>query len=605
MRNKIELLIKEVLKEKFEQDFEIKLDVPDVAEYGDFSLACFVFAKAFRKAPQMIAEEIKALIIEKNPEYLAEINTVGAYLNFKLKKEYYFSKIISQILVDANNYGKTELGKNKRVLVEFSSPNTNKPLHLGHIRNNLLGDAVSRIYQSCGYEVVKANLLNDRGIHICKAMVAWQKYGNGETPASSGIKGDHLVGKYYVIFEKKLKEEQEAFLKTTTVDFSAMEDREKDKFIEEVFYPTSEHLTAARETLVKWENNDPETLKIWKMMNEWVVAGFNQSYKNLGISFDKYYFESETYKLGKEHALKGIEKGVCYQKEDNSVWIELKEKKFGNDKLLLRKDGTSVYMTQDIGTTFLKFNDFNLDKAIWVVGSEQEYHFQVLFKIMELLGFEKYKECYHLSYGMIYLPEGKMKSREGKVVDADDFVLEMKQKAKEEIVSRNRPFSKEELEKISEVVGLGALKFYILQYGAKTDFVFDPKASIDFNGKTGPYIQYTHARISSLLKVLADVDLSNADFSSLKNTEDFTLLKLLEQFSKIIETACTNNNTSVIGEYLYALASAFNSFYSKADNRIKEMSVEEQKPRLAVAKACKIVLSNGLKLLGIDAPEQM
>jgi arginyl-tRNA synthetase len=341
------------------------------------------------------------------------------------------------------------------------------------------------------------------------------------------------------------------------------------------------------------------------------VQGFNQTYESLGVSFDKYYHESETYKLGKEYVMAGLSSGACYQKEDGSVWLKLPQKGFGNDKILLRRDGTSVYMTQDIGTAFLKYNDYHMDKSIYVVGSEQEYHFQVLFKALELLGFEKYQGCYHLSYGMISLPEGKMKSREGKVVDADDLVEEMYDKASEEIISRNRPFSGEELASISKIVGLGALRYYILQFSAKTDFTFDPKASIDFNGKTGPYIQYTFARISSLLKMITGEGardgalFTDADFSTLNSQEEFYLLRLLEQFPFVIEKSCINYNTSILAEFLYDLASAFNSFYSKGDNKIREMSPEEQKPKLALANATRIVLRNGLDLLGITAPEQM
>jgi arginyl-tRNA synthetase len=604
MRKNLEQAIISTLSEKFNQEFQIKLDVPERPEHGDFTLPCFVFSKILKKAPIMIAEEIKKALDDKKIDYIEEIVTIGAYLNFKLKKEFYFSKVINEIFNLNEKYGENILEQDKTIMIEFSSPNTNKPLHLGHIRNNILGDSISKIYDFSGYKVIKTNLLNDRGIHICKSIVAWQKFGNNETPESTGMKGDHFVGKYYVTFEKKLKEEQDIFIKDLNIDFSTLEEKEQEKILED-FSKQSELMNSAREMLIKWENSDEEVIKNWKKMNEWVIAGFKESYENLGIDFDKYYFESNTYKLGKDYALGGIEKGVCYQKEDGSVWIKLPEKKFGNDKLLLRKDGTSVYMTQDIGTTFLKFSDFKLDKAVWVVASEQDYHFQVLFKIMELLGFEKANECHHLSYGMIYLPEGRMKSREGKVVDADDLVNEMREKAKEEIVKRNRPFNEDELDEISKIVGLGALKFYILQYNAKTDFVFDPNASIDFNGKTGPYIQYTHARISSLLKTLGELELNDSDYSKLKSQEDFDLLKLLEQFPKIVEKSCDNYNTSVIAEYLYDTASSFNSFYSKSDNRIKDMSLEDQKPRIAIAKACKIVIKNGLALLGITAPDRM
>lgn len=605
MREKLESFLKETLKEKYNFEDTLKIEVPDIPEYGDFALPCFQFAKLLRKAPPMIASDLKATLDEKNEDFIQEIVAMGPYLNFKINKGSYFSDVCLKVLNSDTEYGKTSTNEGKTVMVEFSSPNTNKPQHLGHIRNNILGDSVSNLLGATGHKVIKANLLNDRGIHICKAMVAWKNYGNGETPESSGIKGDHLIGKYYVIFEKKLKEEQDEFVKNNESQLSSLSDRERDKFIEDNFYPISKHLSEAREMLVKWENNDPQTIELWKKLNSWVFDGFNETYKALRIKFDKFYYESDTYKLGKDHVLAGLEKGVCYQKEDGSIWIRLEDKKFSNDKLLLRRDGTSVYMTQDIGTAFLKYNDFKMDKSVYVVGSEQEYHFQVLFKSLELLGFEKADGCHHLSYGMIYLPEGRMKSREGKVVDADDLVLEMKEKAKEEISKRNRPFSGEELDKISEIVALGALKYFVLQYSAKTDFVFDPNASIDFNGKTGPYIQYTHARISSLVKTLNITDFSDADFSKLSSNEDLNLLRLLEQFPYVVEKSSSGYNTSGVAEYLYDLASSFNSFYSKSDNRIKEMSLEEQKPRVALSKACAIVIRNGLKLLGIEAPEQM
>ncbi len=604
MRLKLEKSLSKIIKDKFDFDADINLEIPDISDYGDFSLPCFQFAKAFKKAPAVIANDIKTAIEENKPKYVNEINNVGPYLNFKLDKTVFFNEIFSQLKSNPENYGNSEIGKGQTVMVEFSSPNTNKPLHLGHLRNNLLGDSISRINSACGYKVVKANLFNDRGIHICKAMLTWEEFGNGETPESSGLKGDHLIGKYYVMFDKKIKEELNQFLAEKNIDISKLEDREKDQFMEKEFYPNSKYMTKVREMLRKWEESDEHVLSIWRKLNSWVFEGFNQTYKKMGISFDQFYYESDTYKLGKDHVVKGLESGVCYQQEDGSTWIKLPKKGFGNDKILLRRDGTSVYMTQDIGTAFKKYEDYQMDKSITVVGSEQDYHFQVLFKSLELLGFKNYEGCYHLSYGMVYLPEGKMKSREGTVVDADDLIDEMNEKAKEEIISRNRPFDGEELDKISEIVGLGALKYFILQFSAKSDFTFDPKASIDFNGKTGPYIQYTHARISSLLKQV-NINLENIDFSSLNSSEDYNLLKLIEQFQGVIEKASSNNNTSLLADYLYNVASAFNSFYSKADNRIKDMEEVLQKPRIALAYMSKTVLSNGLALLGIKAPEQM
>lgn len=605
MRLKLEHELNNIIKNKFNIESNIKLEIPDIAEYGDFSLPCFQFAKEFKKAPPIIATEIKSAIEENNLEYIKSIENIGPYLNLKLDKTVFFNEIFNQVKSNAKDYGHSNIGENQTIMVEFSSPNTNKPLHLGHVRNNLLGDSVSRLHNACGFKVIKSNLLNDRGIHICKAMLAYKEHGNNETPESSGLKGDHLIGKYYVIFEKKLKEELDNYLIEKNIDLSKMDDREKDKFMETEFYPNSKYMSKTREMLINWENGDKETLELWKKLNDWVFNGFEETYKNLGISFDKYYYESDTYKLGKEYVLKGLETGACYQNDDGSVWLKLPKKGFNNDKIMLRKDGTSLYITQDVGTAFLKYDDYKMDKSVYVVGSEQDYQFQVLFKALELLGFEKYKGCYHLSYGMVYLPEGKMKSREGKVVDADDLILGMQEKAQEEIVSRNRPFEKNELKEISNIVGLGALKYFILQFSAKSDFTFDPQASIDFNGKTGPYIQYTHARISSLLKQVGEIDLNNIDFSNLNSNEDYSLLRLIEQFQNIVEKACLNYNTSILADYLYNVASAFNSFYSKSDNKIKDMELDLQKPRIALSYCTKIVLNNGLELLGIKAPEQM
>jgi len=644
----------------------ILIEIPENYNFGDFALPCFQFSKILKKSPNIISNELRELVNSNKNEFINQVTSIGPYLNFNVNKSFFFKNLFETIFNQKDNYGKKEKN-NKSVMIEFSSPNTNKPQHLGHIRTNLLGDCISNLFEANGYRSIRVNLLNDRGIHICKAMLSWIKFGNGEEP-SDGLKGDHLVGKYYVLFEKELKKEKDKFLSkylfddifVLTIDrfeknkdilkdksyvvfnkdgiiqsdnlkedeftyihnkfnllkenfnvdslilvyLKSFEEHQKEKFLDDQAMDDSNLLKEARELLVKWENGDEEVIKIWKKLNNWVIEGFNVTYKNLGVHFDKYYFESETYKLGKKYVEEGLKKGICYKKDDGSVWIKLTQKEFGGDKLLLRKDGTSVYMTQDIGTAFLKYADFKMDKSIYVVGCEQDYHFKVLFKILELLGFENAKNCYHLSYGMISLPEGKMKSREGKIVDADDLIKEMIDKAKEEILLRGREFEKEELDNISRIVGLGALKYYILQFSPRTEFVFDPKASIDFNGKTGPYLQYTHARICTLLNTL-DVKLENINFNLLNSQSDYRLLRLIEQYPYIIEKSLLQYNPSYITEYLYDIASEFNSFYSKNDNRIKEMDNELKKAKLSLCYMVKITIKNALSLLGIEAPEKM
>ncbi|GIW21753.1 MAG: hypothetical protein KatS3mg068_0760 [Candidatus Sericytochromatia bacterium] len=642
------------------------LEVPENISFGDFALPCFQFSKILKKSPNIISLDIKSIIDNEKKDFIDEVNNLGPYLNFKINKEFFFKNLFEEISNKKENYGRKK-SNGKSVMIEFSSPNTNKPQHLGHIRTNLLGDSISNIFEANGYKAIRVNLLNDRGIHICKAMVAWLKFGNGEEP-SENLKGDYLVGKYYVLFEKEAKKEKDEFLSKhlyenifildakkfeskknylknkayaifgknevtksdclkrkdfkylhdifnkvkenfsekdlILIDLNSFEKYEKEKFIDEEVMENSKILQEAREMLAKWEEGDKEVIEVWKKLNSWVIEGFNKTYESLGIKFDKYYYESETYKLGKKYVEEGLKKGICYKKDDGSVWIKLPEKEFGGDKLLLRKDGTSVYMTQDIGTSFLKYQDFKMDKSIYVVGSEQDYHFKVLFKILELLGLENAKECYHLSYGMISLPEGRMKSREGKIVEADDLIKEMQEKAKEEILLRGREFNNEELENISKTVGLGALKYYILQFSPRTEFIFDPKASIDFNGKTGPYLQYTHARICTLLNTL-NIELKDIDFKLLNTESDYKLLRLLEQYPYIVEKALLQYNTSYITEYIYNLASEFNSFYSKNDNRIKEMEYEQKKAKLALCYMVKIIIKNSLSLLGIQAPEKM
>jgi arginyl-tRNA synthetase len=518
---------------------------------------------------------------------IAGFNVIKGFLNISLADSYWIDIFYSQILAD--NFASVN-SNGKKVMVEYSSPNTNKPLHLGHVRNNLLGYSVAQILEAAGYEVIKANLVNDRGIHICKSMLAWQKFGNGETPQSSGMKGDHLVGKYYVLFDKEYKKQID--------DLKAARQTEEDA------KKNAPLIQEAQEMLQQWEAGDKEVLNLWQTMNGWVYAGFAETYKQLGVDFDKYYYESNTYLLGKDIIEEGLEKGVFFRKEDGSVWIDLTADGL-DQKLVLRSDGTSVYITQDLGTAQLKYNDFHMDESIYVVGNEQDYHFKVLFLILEKLGKSWAKGLYHLSYGMVDLPSGKMKSREGTVVDADDLIDEMNQTAKEqtETLGKVEGFSEAEKFELYHTIGMGALKYFLLKVDPKKRLLFDPNESVDFQGHTGPFIQYTHARIRSVLSRVEDASIEAGHITQLA-AEERDLILLLNQFPDTIEQAAKGHNPAIVANYIYEVAKAFNKFYHEhsilhiEDELIKQF-------RLQLSAASAKVIKKGMGLLGIEVPERM
>jgi len=558
---------------------------------GDYTLVTFPYIKAAKATPEKTGELIGEQLVKNNPS-ITKFNVVKGFLNFSLSNNFWLNEFKS--ISQETNYGiKPAKSSGKQIMLEYSSPNTNKPLHLGHVRNNLLGYSVATIMKTQGHDVIKVNLVNDRGIHICKSMIAWKLFGNGETPQSSGMKGDHLVGKYYVEFDKAYKKEIQ-----TLVDAGATkEDAEKQAPI----------MLQTQEMLLKWEANDPDTINLWKMMNGWVYDGFAVSYKMLGVDFDKMYYESNTYLLGKEVVQEGLTKGIFYKKDNGSVAIDLTEDKL-DEKIVLRSDGTSVYITQDMGTAIERFKEFpKISQMIYTVGNEQDYHFKVLFKILEKLGYDWAKECYHLSYGMVELPEGKMKSREGTVVDADDLMDGMIATAKEttEELGKVDGFTKEELETLYQTIGMGALKYFILKVDPKKKMLFDPKESIDFNGHTGPFIQYTHARIKSILRKFEGntQSISIADAITLHEKEK-ELIKLQYEFPIILAEASNTYNPAVVANYIYELTKLFNQFYNECpvlkeeNNTIKEF-------RIKLIDTTASIIKNGMLCLGIDVPERM
>lgn len=558
---------------------------------GDYTLVTFPYIKAAKATPEKTGELIGEQLVKNNPA-ITKFNVVKGFLNFSLSNDFWLNefKTISQ----TDNYGiKPANSSGKQIMLEYSSPNTNKPLHLGHVRNNLLGYSVATIMKTQGHDVVKVNLVNDRGIHICKSMIAWKLFGNGETPQSSGMKGDHLVGKYYVEFDKAYKKE----IQTLIAGGATKEEAEKQAPI----------MLQTQEMLLKWEANDPETIDLWKMMNGWVYDGFAVSYKKLGVDFDKMYYESNTYLLGKEVVQEGLEKGIFYKKENGSVAIDLTENKL-DEKIVLRSDGTSVYITQDMGTAIERFKEFpKISQMIYTVGNEQDYHFKVLFKILEKLGYDWAKECYHLSYGMVELPEGKMKSREGTVVDADDLMDGMVATAKEttEELGKVEGFTQEELETLYQTIGMGALKYFILKVDPKKKMLFDPKESIDFNGHTGPFIQYTHARIKSILRKFEGnaQTISISDAITLHEKEK-ELIKLQYEFPIILAEASNTYNPAVVANYIYELTKLFNQFYNECPV-LKEENSTIKEFRIKLIDTTAGIIKNGMLCLGIDVPERM
>ena len=556
---------------------------------GDYTLVTFPLLKKSRKSPEMTANEIGQWLAD-NVKEVAGFNVIKGFLNIELAPAFWADRF-AEIMADKEfGYGAPT---NRTIMIEYSSPNTNKPLHLGHIRNNLLGYSVAEILKANGHNVIKANLVNDRGIHICKSMLAWQLYGEGETPASSSMKGDHLVGKYYVEFDKHYK----AQIKELVAGGMSEEEAKKQAPI----------MLGAQEMLRKWETGDEEVRTLWSTMNGWVYDGFDVTYKALGVDFDKVYYESQTYLLGKSLVEEGLAKEVFYRRADNSVWIDLTGDGL-DEKLLLRGDGTSVYMTQDLGTAFRRFEDNKLDDMIYVVGNEQNYHFQVLKLVLKKLGYAEWSDhITHLSYGMVELPEGKMKSREGTVVDADDLIEDMVKTAREMSAELGKldGCTEEEAEAVSTMVGLGALKYFILKVDPKKTMLFDPRESIDFNGNTGPFIQYTHARICSVLRKAADQGIAydtkaEADYIA----EEIELVKMLADYPATVAAAGENFAPSIIGAYIYELAKSFNGYYHD-HSILREENAEVRKLRLQLAATVASVIRKGMKLLGIDVPERM
>ena len=594
---KLETQISQALQNALKQLYNIDIEAdPALVQptrkgfTGDLTVVVFPWVKVARKSPDALGAEIGQQLKE-TLEVIEDFNVVKGYLNLQIKESFWMDLLERES--DNEGYGLQSTRDEAPVLIEYSSPNTNKPLHLGHIRNNLLGHSVSQILKACGHPVVQVNLVNDRGIHICKSMLAWLKYGDGETPESSGMKGDHLVGKYYVVFDQYYKQEQKEL-----VEQGLTEEDAKDK---------APLILEAREMLRKWEDNDPEVRALWAKMNGWVYAGFDQTYDRLGIHFDKTYYESNTYLLGKSLVQEGLDKGAFYRHEDGSVRVDLTDEGL-DEKVLLRKDGTSVYMTQDLGTAQLRYEEYKPQKMIYVVGNEQNYHFDVLKLVLsKKLEKEFGDRIFHLSYGMVELPSGKMKSREGTVVDADDLMDDMYQEAKESTEALGKfQFTPEEADKLYEMIGQGALKYFILKVDPAKNMLFNPAESIDFNGNTAPFIQYTHARIRSMLRKGAEngIDLTAKLPQIALNEEEKTLLNMLYQYPKTVQSAGDNLSPALIANYCYDLAKQFNHFYQ--DTPIfKEEDAAKRLLRLKLSRWVSLVLRSGMKLLGIDVPEKM
>ncbi len=559
---------------------------------GDLTLVVFPFLKASKKKPEETAQEIGDYLVA-NASEVEKFNVVKGFLNMVIKKGHWVSAL-NNILADDNFGKKTPTPESPLYMVEYSSPNTNKPLHLGHVRNNLLGSSLCRILEACGLRVVKTNIVNDRGIHICKSMLAWKLFGNGETPESSGKKGDHLVGDYYVKFDKEYR----AQVKELMSQGQSEEDAKKNAPL----------MVEAQQMLKKWEDGDAEVRALWEKMNNWVYAGFDETYKRMGVSFDKIYYESQTYLDGKAKVNEGLEKGVFYRREDGSVWADLTKDGL-DEKLLLRADGTSVYMTQDIGTAQQRFRDYDISRMIYVVGNEQNYHFQVLSILLDRLGFKWGKDLVHFSYGMVELPEGKMKSREGTVVDADDLMDKMVEDAKQMSLELGKlqDCSEAEVDEVARICGLGALKYFILKVDPRKNMMFDPKESIDFNGNTGPFIQYTHARICSVLRKAAEMGITlpnklNEDLQ-ISDTEGM-LIQSLASYPDVVAQAGKEFSPALIANYIYDLVKQFNSFYHDF-SILKEENEDVRAFRLLLSKSIAKVVKSGMGLLGIEVPERM
>lgn len=553
---------------------------------GNLTIVVFPYLKASRKSPEATATEIGEWLVNNEPA-VEKFNVVKGFLNITVNPGFW-EKVLHEIAADPS-FGITNADENSDlVMVEYSSPNTNKPLHLGHVRNNLLGYSLACILKANGHNVVKTNIVNDRGIHICKSMLAWKKWGNGATPESTGKKGDHLIGDFYVEFDKHFKAE-----------ISGLMEKGLSKEEAEAQSPL---MLEAREMLRKWEAGDEEVRSLWKTMNNWVYEGFDETYKRLGVDFDKIYYESDTYLEGKDLVLGGIEKGIMYRKEDGSVWADLTGDGLDH-KLLLRADGTSVYMTQDIGTAKLRYQDFPIDKMIYVVGNEQNYHFQVLSLLLDKLGFKWGKDLTHFSYGMVELPEGKMKSREGTVVDADDLIQQMIDSARETSADRFADMPAEEAAEVARMVGLGALKYFLLKVDPKKNMLFNPKESIDFNGNTGPFLQYTYARIQSVIRRAGGVDL-NATPDAVPNEKESTLIQKVADFPSVVKESGKSYSPALIANYCYDLAKEYNQFYHDY-SILKEEDENKRMLRLLLSAVVARTLKTGVSLLGMEMPERM
>ena len=588
------LLVKPILaavKELFGADLpenQVNFQTTRKEFEGDITLVVFPMVRFAKKSPEQTAEVVGNYLVE-NIEFVEKFNVVKGFLNMVISESYWLDTYAKAF--QADDFGRVEATeKDPQIVVEYSSPNTNKPLHLGHVRNNLLGYSVAEIIKASGKRVKKVQIINDRGIHICKSMLAWKLFGEGETPESTGIKGDHLVGKYYVRFDQEYKKEIAALLSEGKTEDEAKKE--------------APLLVEAQNMLRLWESKDEEVIALWEMMNQWVYDGFDSTYTRMGVDFDKHYYESDTYLLGKKYIDSGLEKGIFYKKEDGSVWVDLTNEKLDH-KLLLRGDGTSVYMTQDIGTAIQRYLDFDFNKMVYTVGNEQDYHFNVLFKILNRLGYSWAKDCHHLSYGMVDLPSGKMKSREGTVVDADDLMQEMVSTAKtiSEDLGKLEGFTEDELASIYELIGMGALKYFILKVDPKKRMLFDPTESIDFNGHTGPFIQYTHARICSLKRRAEDLKMATSPESALHPKEK-ELLKVLLRYPEVIQEAAADYSPAVIANYTYDLVKEYNQFYQQVP--IFGVDSEQDKAfRIGLSGLVGNTIASAMKLLGITVPERM
>ncbi|MBR1788348.1 MAG: arginine--tRNA ligase [Bacteroidaceae bacterium] len=595
--NKICQAVVAGIKQLYGQDIEagsVQLQETRPEFEGQVTLVVFPFLRMSKKRPEDTAQEIGQYLVEQVPDVVARFNVVKGFLNLVIAPAQWI-KLLEEINGQERFGFKPVTAESPLVMIEYSSPNTNKPLHLGHVRNNLLGWALAQVMEANGNRVVKTNIVNDRGIHICKSMLAWLRWGNGETPESSGKKGDHLIGDYYVLFDKHYREEVRELVARGM-------DEEKAK-------QEAPLIKEAHEMLVRWEQGDAEVRALWKRMNDWVYAGFDETYKALGVGFDKIYYESDTYLEGKEKVEEGLAKGFFYRREDGSVWADLTKEGL-DEKLLLRSDGTSVYMTQDIGTAKLRYEDYPIDKMIYVVGNEQNYHFQVLSILLDKLGFKWGKDLVHFSYGMVELPNGKMKSREGTVVDADDLIQTMIEDARQmsaDKVNKLEDITEEEAREIARIVGMGALKYFILKVDARKNMLFNPEESIDFNGNTGPFIQYTYARIRSILRKAKAQGIevpSELPTTAELSDKEVSLIQHLNGFAQVVRQAGADYNPSCIANYCYDLVKEYNQFYHDF-SVLREEDKDKQLVRLALSEAVSKVVRNGLGLLGIEVPERM